>query len=148
MRLNISKLIEAIYLNAFTLCQNVELQIMPTWLHLSVCLLFVINLSTFKLINTETTVFRMVSVKHTNLKSPGKKIFFSLKKKKNEKEVFQLYPAHTQNLSFLQHQYDIRTLYGCWINVKKATGLMGNLVWRKIICFFFNQIKRTTPSET
>ena len=35
MKLNISNLGEAIYLNEFTISQNIELQIMPIWVHLS-----------------------------------------------------------------------------------------------------------------
>ena len=77
MKLNISNFIEAIYFDAFALGQNIDLQIMATWVHLSTYLLFVINLSPFKLFNAESAVFRTASPKHTDLKSPGKEIHFS-----------------------------------------------------------------------
>ena len=78
MKLNISNPIEAMYLNAFALRQNIELQIIATLVHLSTYLLFVINLSPFKLFNAKSAVFRTASIKHTDLKSPGKDIHFSL----------------------------------------------------------------------
>ena len=73
MKLNISNPIEAIYLNIFALVQNIELQLMATWVHLSTHLLFdnlVNNLNPFKLFNTEGVIFRTASVKHTDMKSP------------------------------------------------------------------------------
>ena len=84
MKLNISNLIDAIYLNVFALRQNIEFQIMATWVHLLAYLSFAINLSPFKLFNAESAVVRTASVKHTNLKSPDKKYTKILfKKKKN-----------------------------------------------------------------
>ena len=74
MKLNISNPIEAI----FNIGQNVKLQIMATCFKLSKYLLFVINLPRFKLFNAESAVFRMTSVKYTDLKSPDKEIHFSL----------------------------------------------------------------------
>ena len=73
MKLNISNPIEAIYLNIFAHVQNIELQLMATWVHLSTHLLFdnlVNNLNPFKLFNTEGVIFRTASVKHTDMKSP------------------------------------------------------------------------------
>ena len=35
-----------------------------------------------------------------------------LKKVKNEKIIFQLYLADARNLTLLQHEYDVTTLYG------------------------------------
>ena len=63
---NISNPIEATYLALF---QNIELQLMATWVYLSRHQLFVINLPSFKLFKTENTVFRAASIKHTDLKS-------------------------------------------------------------------------------
>ena len=57
MKLNISNPIEAIYLNVFALDQNIELQIMATWVHLATHHLFVINFSPFKFCNAESAVF-------------------------------------------------------------------------------------------
>ena len=76
MEFNMSNPIVAIYLNAFGLGQNIEL--MATWVHFLTYLLFVTNLSLFKLFTTESGVFRMASVKHTDLKSQDKEIHFSL----------------------------------------------------------------------
>ena len=50
---------------------------MATWVHLSTYLLFIINFSPLKLLNAESAVYRMASVKHTDLKSPYKKIYLS-----------------------------------------------------------------------
>ena len=61
MKLNISNLREAIYLNEFTISQNIELQIMAIWVH------------GFELFNAEGTIFRTASIKHTSLKSVDKK---------------------------------------------------------------------------
>ena len=86
MKLNISNLIEAIYLNSFTLGQNIELQIMAAGLHLSVYLLFTINLSPFKLFYAKSSLlsgfrqtyrFEIPRQKHTSL---------SLKKKKEKRK--------------------------------------------------------------
>lgn len=76
MKINISNPIEVIYLNLFALGQNIALQIMKTWIHLSTYLLFVINLSPLKLFKTESTVLKTTSVKHINLESTGKEIHF------------------------------------------------------------------------
>ena len=38
------------------LAQNIELQLMATWVHLSTYLLFVINWTPFKLLNTKSAV--------------------------------------------------------------------------------------------
>ena len=81
MKLNIYNLNEDIYLNIFAFDQNIELQIMTTWFHLSNYLLLVLTLYPFKLFNAESTVFRMPSVKHTNLKSSYREIHFSLQRK-------------------------------------------------------------------
>ena len=87
MELNMSSLIRAMYLNAFALRQNTELQIMATFVHLSIYLLFVINLSPFKFFNVESAVFRRAYVKHTDLKiARQRNLFFSLKKGKRKKE--------------------------------------------------------------
>ena len=72
----------------------------------------------------------MASIKLTDLKSHDKKIQISLKKKRNtSQEVFQLYLADTQNLMFLQHQYDTSQ---CYMDIEstsmKPKGSMGNLV--------------------
>ena len=72
MKLNMSNPTEAIYLNIFALAQNIELQLMATWVHLSTYLLFAIYLPPFNFFNTERTVFRKASVRHTDLKSPGR----------------------------------------------------------------------------
>ena len=69
MTVNKSNPIEVIYLNLFALVQNIELEIIATWVHLSTYLLFVIDLSPFKLFNAGSAVFKTASVKHTNLKS-------------------------------------------------------------------------------
>ena len=74
MELYIPNPIEA----TFAFGRNIELQIMATWVNLSTYLLFVINLSRFKLFNAESAVFRTTSVKHTDLKSRDKEIYFSL----------------------------------------------------------------------
>ena len=63
--------LEAKYLNKFALAQNIQLQPMATWSYLSTFLLFIINLLSFNLFNTESAVFRTASIKHTNLKSPN-----------------------------------------------------------------------------
>ena len=78
MELNPSNSIEAIYLNAFPLGQVVELQIMAEWVHLLTYLLFVTNLSlsNFLMLKAQS------SIKHTDLKSPDKEIFFFSKKGK------------------------------------------------------------------
>ena len=74
MELNPSNSIEAIYLNAFPLGQVVELQIMAEWVHLLTYLLFVTNLSlsNFSMLKAQS------SIKHTDLKSPDKEIYFFL----------------------------------------------------------------------
>ena len=63
--------LEAKYLNKFALAQNIQLQLMATWSYLSMFLLFIINLPSFNLFNTESAVFRTASIKHTNVKSPN-----------------------------------------------------------------------------
>ena len=60
--------------------------IMATWVHRSMYLLFVINLSSFKLFHAESAVFRTASIKHTNLKSTKEEIHFSLKKWEKRKK--------------------------------------------------------------
>ena len=112
MKLNMSNLIEAIYLNAFVLAQNIELQIMATRVHLSTHLLFVINLSPFQLFNAESSLQNSFRQTYQFEIPKQKNTFFSLKKRKRKKEVFQLYLVDTQNLTFLQPQYDVITLYG------------------------------------
>ena len=139
MELNISNPIEV---------QNIELQIMKTWVHLSTYLLFVINLSPFTLSNAESTVFRTASLKHSYL-TKKKKYIFLFKKGKTKKEWFQLYLADTQNLTLFGHQHDVTTLYGRWIEVEEGKGLMGNFIWwGKTIHAFFKKIERKVPSET
>ena len=69
MKLNISNPIEAIYLNIFALVQNIELQLMATWVHLSLHLLLLINFSYFKLFNKESAVLRTVSFQRNDSKS-------------------------------------------------------------------------------
>ena len=82
MQLNIFNPIEAIYLNAFALNQNIKLQIMATWVHLSTYLLFVISLLHFRVFNAESAA----SLKHTYLEFLDKKyIFFSKKREKKRK---------------------------------------------------------------
>lgn len=57
---------EAIYLNILALFQNMELQIIGTWVHLSKYLLFVNSLSLFKLFNEERAMQKTQAyVKHT-----------------------------------------------------------------------------------
>ena len=63
--------LEAKYFNKFALAQNIQLQLMATWSYLSTFLLFIINLPSFNLFNTESAVFRTTSIKHTNVKSPN-----------------------------------------------------------------------------
>ena len=69
MTVNNSNPTEVIYLNLFALVQNIELEIIATWVHLSTYLLSVIDLSPFKLFNAGSPVVKTASVKHTNLKS-------------------------------------------------------------------------------
>ena len=58
--------------------QNIELQIMVTWVHLSTHLLFVIIVSPFRLLNAENTFFKITSINtptwnpHAKNFSPGK----------------------------------------------------------------------------
>ena len=85
MKLTISNLIEAIYLDIFSLGQNIELQIMATWVHLSTYLLFVINLS-----HSNCSMQKAQSSdrpwSNTDLKSPDKETNFSLFKKEKTKQ--------------------------------------------------------------
>ena len=60
------------YLNIFALVENIELQLMAIWVHLSTYLLFAIDLPSFKLFNTDSAVFRTASIKNTDLKSPDR----------------------------------------------------------------------------
>ena len=75
METNISNHVEAIYLSAFALGQDIELQVMTAWVHLSMDLLSVINLTPLKLLNIENAVFRTAFSKHTDLKSQRDNIF-------------------------------------------------------------------------
>ena len=79
MKLNISNPIEAIYLNIFTYSQNIELQIMITCVHLSK---YHYLLLTFPFSNCLMQKVQMqkaqASIKHTDLKSQDKEIYFSL----------------------------------------------------------------------
>ena len=82
MELNISNPIEAIYLNAFPLSQNIRFQIVATWVHLSTHPLISINLSPFKLQKAQSSErlpskYYMSMVKHSFFKSPVKEIYFS-----------------------------------------------------------------------
>ena len=118
MKLNISNLMKAMYLNAFTLGQDIELQIIATWLHLSGYLLLAIKLSPFKLFNAEKHSPHDRFPQTYGLEIPNRKIIYLLKKRKTKKEIFQLYLADTRKLTFLQYHYGIRTLYGHWIDVE------------------------------
>ena len=112
MKLNISNLMEAMYLNAFTLGQDIELQVMATWFHLSGYLLLAIKLSSFKLFNAEKHSPHDRFPQTYQLEIPSPKIVYLLKKRKTKKEIFQLYLADTQTLTFPQYHYGIKTLYG------------------------------------
>ena len=98
MKLTISNLIEAIYLDIFSLGQNIELQIMAAWVHLSTYLLFVINLS-----HSNCSMQKAQSSdrpwSNTDLKSPDKETNFSFKKgkKQNKKRMISTLPIrHTK----------------------------------------------------
>ena len=75
MDTNISNPVEAIYLSVFALGQDIELQVMTAWVHLSMDLLSVINLSPLKLLNVENAVFRTAFSKDTDLKLQRDNIF-------------------------------------------------------------------------
>ena len=81
---------------------------MATWVHLSTYLLFVVNLSVFKLFNEEGAFFSMTSVKDADWKFPDKEIHFLFKKRKNEKRNISTLPGR-------QTKFD-------------AKGLMGNFI--------------------
>ena len=72
---------------------------MATWIHLSRYLILAIDLSSFKLFNAASAVFRTAPIK----------------KKKTEKRKTNgfnfTYQKH-QNLTFFHHQYDVTKLLG------------------------------------
>ena len=80
MKVNMSNLIEDIYLNLFALGLNIELQIMTICVHLSMYLIFVLNLSPFKLFNAGSKVSKTGSIRHIDLKTSGRETRFSLLK--------------------------------------------------------------------
>ena len=95
MKRNISNPMEAIYLNVLVFAQNIQLQLMVTWFHLSMYLLFVINLSPFKLLKIESAVLRKTSLKHTDLQT--------ILKKKLWHRCFPVIFKKVLRTSFLQH---------------------------------------------
>ena len=85
MQLNMFNPIEAIYSNAFSLGQVIELQIMTALVRLLMYLLFVINLPPFKLFNIEGTVFHQT---YRFEIARQRNIFFFKKKEKRKKNDF------------------------------------------------------------
>ena len=92
MKVNMSNLIEDIYLNLFALGQNIELQIMTIWVHLSTYLIFVLNLSPFKLFNAGSKVSK--NGFHQTYRSEDtrqRNTFFSFKRRMKEKIMISKY---------------------------------------------------------